>query len=282
MHVFPTAPSNRPRRRLISITALAVVVLLATTALAGCSKKGSKTKATTTVATSTTTSSTTSTTVATTGKTEPTGTVDESGVSAWQRTASPYRTKVGTIVKFDCPPNGEAHSVWGTNLYTDDSSVCTAAVQVGLITFKDGGTVSIKILDGADSYTGSTENGVTSQAYASWGASYSFPDAKTIAVAAGIPWDRAANFYANKGSADIAVECQANGTADTVWGTGIYTDDSSICTAAVHSGLITFNDGGKVTFHFVAGQSSYKGTTAHGVTSQDYGAWGKSFAFVTK
>jgi len=33
-----------------------------------------------------------------------------------------------------CPPNCEERSIWGTQNYTDDSSVCTAAAHEGLTT----------------------------------------------------------------------------------------------------------------------------------------------------
>ena len=62
-------------------------------------------------------------------------------------------------------------------------------------------------------------------------------------------------------------------------GTGTYTDDSSICTAAVHAGLITLANGGKVTIEIAPGANSYSGTTANGVTSSSYDSWSGSFTF---
>ena len=49
----------------------------------------------------------------------------------------------------------------------------------------------------------------------------------------------------------------------------------------MHAGLITVDDGGEVTFRLLPGQDSYSGSTANGVTSQDYGSWGDSFEFVS-
>jgi len=262
----------RSSRFFVLLLLLAVVPLV----LTGCG--GSKKKAATTTTAAPTTTQPKATTTTTPPKTEPTGSVDQSATPVWQRNATSYRGQNGATFKIDCTPNGEASSVWGTNLYTDDSSICTAAVQVGLITFKDGGTVTYKIEPGADVYTASDHNGVQSKDYPQWGGSFSFPDAKQIEVA-GIPWDRTGGFYKETGT--ITVTCSPNGQAASIWGTGTYTDDSSICTAAVHSGLITLKDGGQVRFKLAGGQSSYKGTTAHGITSQSYGAWGGSFVFVT-
>jgi hypothetical protein len=67
--------------------------------------------------------------------------------------------------------------VWGTDVYTDDSSVCTAAVHAGLITLAGGGTVTAEIRPGQSSYKGSTRNGITSSPYASWLGSFIFPGA---------------------------------------------------------------------------------------------------------
>ncbi len=74
--------------------------------------------------------------------------------------------------------------------------------------------------------------------------------------------------------------CPANGGAGSVWGTDIYTDDTSICTAAVHAGLITFQSGGAVIIEIRPGQSSYATTARYGITSTAYGQWGRSFVFV--
>lgn len=65
----------------------------------------------------------------------------------------------------------------------------------------------------------------------------------------------------------------------TIWGTGVYTDDSGVCVAAVHAGLLTFATGGTVTFDLLPGRDAYTGSEAHGVTSNDYGQWDGSLQF---
>ena len=64
-----------------------------------------------------------------------------------------------------------------------------------------------------------------------------------------------------------------------MWGTDVYTDDSSVCSAAVHAGLITVEDGGKVVIEIAPAEEEYKGSDANGVESSDYGPWGGSFTF---
>ena len=62
----------------------------------------------------------------------------------------------------------------------------------------------------------------------------------------------------------------------TVWGTGTYTDDSAICRAARHAGVIAA-DGGRVQVSRVPGLQAYRGSTANGVATADFGAWGRAF-----
>jgi hypothetical protein len=81
--------------------------------------------------------------------------------------------------------------------------------------------------------------------------------------------------------AQAVVTCPAGCTSSqSVWGTGVYTDDSSICRAAIHAGLISVDRGGTVTVIARPGRSSYQGSTANGVTTSNYGSWSRSFEFL--
>lgn len=51
--------------------------------------------------------------------------------------------------------------VYGTDVYTDDSWICAAAIHAGAITDAAGGQVRVTIAAGQDVYVGSTRNGVT-------------------------------------------------------------------------------------------------------------------------
>jgi hypothetical protein len=90
----------------------------------------------------------------------------------WNTTAQGHRGSNGRMVAYTCPPNGSPGSVWGTDVYTDDSSICTAAVHAGLITLARGGNVTIEIMGGRPSYTGSSRNGITTGGYSSWSGSF--------------------------------------------------------------------------------------------------------------
>src|SRR5205085_5886830 len=58
------------------------------------------------------------------------------------------------------------------------------------------------------------------------------------------------------------------------------TDDSSVCSAAVHAGSITQKNGGKVTIEIYPGQTSYRSSKRNGVKSLNYGAWPASYFIV--
>jgi len=102
--------------------------------------------------------------------------------TTWNTNALDHRGKNGQRFTYICPPNGRPGSVSGTDIYTDDSSICTAAVHAGLITFASGGTVTIEIQPGRASYVGSRRNGVASGYWDSWPGSFVFvtPEPKQV------------------------------------------------------------------------------------------------------
>ncbi|KAI4587881.1 hypothetical protein MJG53_020559, partial [Ovis ammon polii x Ovis aries] len=61
-----------------------------------------------------------------------------------------------------------------------------------------------------------------------------------------------------------------------VYGTDVYASYSSVCGAAVHSGVLD-NSGGKILVRKVAGQSGYKGSYSNGVRSLSLPRWRESF-----
>ncbi|XP_057634664.1 vitrin [Chionomys nivalis] len=79
-------------------------------------------------------------------------------------------------------------------------------------------------------------------------------------------------------NSEFMVKCPA-GCQDPkyhVFGTGVYASYSSVCGAAVHSGVLD-NSGGKILVRKVAGQSGYIGSYAHGVKSLSLPRWRESF-----
>jgi hypothetical protein len=77
----------------------------------------------------------------------------------------------------------------------------------------------------------------------------------------------------------FAFTCPANQSyAYSVWGTDYYTDDSAICAAAIHAGIIS-NQGGSGVLQIAPGRGSYNGTSRNGINTRDYGAWHGSYVF---
>jgi ABC-type amino acid transport substrate-binding protein len=103
-------------------------------------------------------------------------TVSNEGGSDWLATALPFDERVGERFDYSCPPDGTAWPIDGTDIYTSISSVCTAAVHVGLITLINGGDVTIEMRPGQDSYTASRRNGVNSDSHGPWQASFVLVD----------------------------------------------------------------------------------------------------------
>ncbi len=86
----------------------------------------------------------------------PNDTSDEVTPIFWETTANGFKGSAGTTYTFQCPADGTQKAIWGNDVYTDFSSICTAAVHVGAITLKDGGVVTIEYRPGRSIY-GSTE-----------------------------------------------------------------------------------------------------------------------------
>lgn len=106
---------------------------------------------------------------------DPTGAADSVATNVtWYSHATQFRDKDNLRVAYDCPENGTPATVWGTDVYTDDSSVCTAGVHAGKITLAKGGRVIIEIRPGEDSYDSLTRNGVTSRTWPQWLGSFVF------------------------------------------------------------------------------------------------------------
>ena len=70
-------------------------------------------------------------------------------------------------------------------------------------------------------------------------------------------------------------------TGGAIWGTDIYTSDSYIPCAAVHSGFVANGETKEVYIKVVQGLNEYIGSTRNGVSTSGYGGWGLSYQFVS-
>ncbi len=204
----------------------------------------------------------------------------------WETTAQGMTGDAGTTFTLVCPSGGSLHSVWGSDIYTEDSSICTAAVHAGLITVERGGTVTIELRPGREVYGTSQRNSVTTGAYGRFGRSFVFKSEinsraeKEADDVTPIVWNTPASMLTYENGKTYKFKCPAGGKESTIWGTDVYTADSSVCTAAVHVGMIKFESGGTVTIELRPGESSYRGTLRNSVKSNDYGAYAHSFVLI--
>lgn len=188
---------------------------------------------------------------------------------------------------FLCPSGGSVHTVYGTDLYEYSSSICTAAVHSGLINVRDGGRVTLRIRPGADFYNPSVRHNITSRRSGSASSSFVFLDANGQPMSPDrqvrlIEWNHTASDISARLDQEFTFDCPKNGVLGSVYGTDLYSYDSSICTAAVHRGIISSRRGGRVTILIRAGAASYRGTSRNGVSSRNNSASGSSFSFVTQ
>lgn len=169
-------------------------------------------------------------------------------------------------------------SVWGADVYTDDSTICRSALHAGMIG-TGGGFVWVREEGGRESYPAVTRNSVASAAWGRWTRSIAFRSAEE----AGDPAKMVQACPANAGGLDagtvVRCGCAAEATASgAVWGNGTYTADSSICRAALHAGAVGAG-GGAVELRVMPGLASYPASSRNGVDAQSWGAFAKSFRF---
>jgi hypothetical protein len=203
-------------------------------------------------------------------------------VSRPNRTSSlaSYRDLVGQSIVLPVvgSPSGE---VWGSDVYTDDSSIGAAAVHAGLIGVGDFAFVKVTLLPGQARYESTSRYGVTSQTYEQWDGSFRLepaPPPWTVQLPGGEDASRLVQLSTMRGRTGTSFVVQVVGVASgSVWGSGTYSDDSSIAAAAVHAGLLKPGEMGMIRVTTAAGQAAYVASEQNGIKSQAYGPFEGSF-----
>jgi hypothetical protein len=176
-----------------------------------------------------------------------------------------------------CAKGAATGSVWGSDIYTSDSSICAAAQHAGVIT-ADGGKVTVRSAQGCPVYEGKERGGIRSASWESFDSSFYFPsqgNGKCLATAACPP------AFKSQPNDSVSCNCGTINLGASVWGTDTYTTDSNLCAAAVHAGAIT-TAGGPVIAKEAGGCAKYVGSTRNGVTSRNWGSYPKSYYFPAK
>ena len=235
-----------------------------------------------------------------------------SAPTSWARTDK--------ILTCSCPANFNiSTSLWGTDIYTADSYICTTALHASVLD-RSGGRVTIQMLPGQNSYAGTKRNGVSTRSYGKYTASYRFvnPSARdsgqasasgqekkkrfrnpfeknAAAILAGIGLDKLGKSDAqlvgeNIGECHGAAKWRGTGKAlrcscpanFSVKGPVWGTDiytDDSYICKAALHAGRIGRSGGQVSIQILPGQYSYAGTVRNGVTTLSYRSHTGSYRF---
>jgi hypothetical protein len=200
--------------------------------------------------------------------------------------ASPaqWRGRVGE--SYFCELTGAiGGSVWGTDVYTDDSDLQAAAVHAGALKVDETGVVKITICAPLESYPSSERNGVAAREWGAWDGAYTIERAKDAELPPAPMDDGAA--IANPGTlttlakrpGDVFLIALTGVGGRPVWGTDVYTTDSDLATAAVHAGIVKMDERCVVKVIVADGQGEYSGSTRNDITSSPWGSYSLSYRF---
>ncbi|XP_054856682.1 cysteine-rich secretory protein LCCL domain-containing 2 [Eublepharis macularius] len=183
------------------------------------------------------------------------------------------RCKGSTCNRYLCPAgclNNKA-KVFGTSFYESSSSICRAAIHSGMLDNR-GGLVDITRRGRSDFFVKSARNGIES--LSKFKPSNSFILSKVTVhtldcyttVAELCPFKKPATHCPRSYCPAYCKEEPSYWAP--VYGTNVYADNSSICKAAVHAGVLTDDAGGYVDVMPVDKKKYYNGSLKNGIQSE--------------
>jgi hypothetical protein len=170
---------------------------------------------------------------------------------------------------------------WGTDIYTSDSHIPAMAVHAGVIAIGQTKEVYIKLVEGKNSYAGTTRNGVTSSEWGGWDLSFQFVSApmsyKATISPGGVEWS-----YTNpnaswlSGNSRLLIDMRQVGSIDP-------TKISNVKILDAYDGPVTY------TSHDANGWAIYTvpspltkitdGTSAYNQYIRNVNGWNTDYAF---
>ncbi len=188
--------------------------------------------------------------------------------------------KSGETKRVKCPKGCKKVKalIFGSVVYSFDSPICIASIHTGILT-NLGGVAIVKVLPAMKFYNGSLQFGITSGSISKSDFSFSVESAPDVLP---IKCDDPASKpeFAGALGKKFLVKCphDCSKQNQNVFGNELYSGDSSICQAAIHSG--NMNDrGGEIQFMIEKGQKNYFGLKAFGILSKDRDSYVKSIRF---
>jgi LCCL domain len=186
---------------------------------------------------------------------------------------------IGKVFYYEATGIDVGQSIYGTDVYTTGSHLGMAGVHCGLLKVGQKGILKVTILPGQADYGASTRNGVTSIAYGAWSVSFKVERVRGFvgkAPVGALPDPGILGGHRADIGKILLFEVTGSNTG-SVWGQDIYTDDSSLATAAVHAGVLAVGQKGIVKVTILPGQESYESSTRNGISSGNWGSWTGSF-----
>ena len=195
------------------------------------------------------------------------------------------------VLSCTCPKdNYISGDIWGSGPYTDDSHICTAAYHAGALRRGSGGVATLQLTGPQDGFPESERNGLESRSWGGYDGSFRFVEYREGAALspaqARAPRDIGrcadANLTTMRGEVGALLSCTCpadNYFSGDIWGSGPYTDDSHICTAAYHAGALRRGAGGKAVFTLTGPQDGFPLSERNGLESRAWGAYEGSFTF---
>ena len=106
-------------------------------------------------------------------------------------------------------------------------------------------------------------------------------EAVAAAAAAGQPMTAPPSLTGLQANTGQTLVFRVTGASEgPVWGTDVYTDDSSIAAAAVHAGILRPGETGTIMLTVREGFATYAPSSRNGIESASYGEWGRSFTML--
>ena len=166
-------------------------------------------------------------------------------------------------------------AVWGDAVYTLDSDPGTAAVHAGLVRDNETKMITFWVVPSPSTYGESNRNGIQSRRWGVFRAAF-------VMQAAGLPAQVANRPPAPRVMGSILERLQPGESATipmtgsdkgAVWGSGVYTGDSHLETAAVHAGVLEPGERCNVVVTRVEPLTRYEGSREHGVKTHPWGTY---------
>jgi hypothetical protein len=193
-----------------------------------------------------------------------------------------FQGSIGKIFRVKCPScKGAKTIVFGSFIYHPLSSICSSALHAGNIG-EEAGYVLVEIVEGKKIYNGSVgAHDKVSSTFS--GSKISFRTKKATPPTKISCMDTPAKSPFNVATVGtkFVVVCPKKCTdfKSDIFGTEVFTDQSAICLAGIHSGVMS-DLGGELEFMIEAGQSFYKGTKSFGIISKARDAYVRSYKFL--